>query len=158
MTTISGEPHDGTADGRGRPQRTGVEDRLGVFLRLSSELSVPITARFAYRTNDPYAVHVVFDMGLGEPVRWIFARELLTAGMEGPVGEGDVLVWPVHERAVCCLSLAPRHGHALVEMPAGALAGWLKRTRRLVPVGSEEDFLDVDALSRHLLYGAGPGA
>jgi hypothetical protein len=156
MTAISEEPHDGTADGTARPRRASVEDELEVFLRLSSELSVAITARFAYRADDPYAVHVVFDMGLRDPVRWVFARELLTAGLEEPVGEGDVLVWQVRERAVCCLSLAPRDGHALVEIPAGALSGWLKRTRALVPLGSEAQFLDVEALSRRLLYGAGP--
>jgi hypothetical protein len=43
-----------------------------------------------------------------------------------------------------------------VEIPAGALSGWLKRTRALVPLGSEAQFLDVEALSRRLLYGAGP--
>lgn len=155
MTTISEGPHDGTADGPGRPRAASVEEELEVFLRLSSELSAAIGARFAYRADDPYAVHVVFEVGLRDPVRWVFARELLTAGLEKPVGEGDVLVWPVRERAVCCLSLAPREGHALVEVPAAALARWLKRTRRLVPVGSEAQFLDVEALSQHLLYGAG---
>ncbi|WP_314174427.1 SsgA family sporulation/cell division regulator [Streptomyces winkii] len=157
MITPGEEPHDktpaGSADG---PQAVGVEDELELFLRLSSEVSVPITARFAYCTNDPYAVDVVFDLGMHEPVRWIFARELLAAGMDGPTGEGDVLVWPVRERAVCCLSLASREGHALVEMPSGILARWLKRTHRLVPPGREAQFVDVDALSRYLLHGAGP--
>lgn len=155
MTTTGEEPHDVTAGRPERPQGADVEEELELFLRLSSELSVPILARFAYRANDPYAVHVVFDLDTQEPVRWVFARELLTAGMDGPVGEGDVLVWPVHERAVCCLSLAPLEGHALVEMPTGILAGWLKRTHRLVPPGREEHFLDVEALSRHLLHGTG---
>jgi sporulation and cell division protein SsgA len=158
MATTGGEPHDETASSTDSPQGAGVEGELELFLRLSTEVSVPILARVAYRTNDPYAVHVVFDLGTQEPVRWVFARELLTAGMDGPVGEGDVLVWPVHERAMCCLSLASVEGHALVDMPTGILAGWLKRTHRLVPPGREEHFLDVEALSQHLLHGAGPQA
>jgi hypothetical protein len=153
MTTTGGEPHDVPADSTERPQSACVEGELELFLRLSSELAVPFTAHFAYRTDDPYAVHVVFDLGIQEPVRWVFARELITAGMIGPVGQGDVLVWPVRERAVCCLSLAPLEGHALVEMPAGTLTKWLRRTHRLVPPGCEEQFLDLDALSQHLLHG-----
>jgi hypothetical protein len=153
MTTFDGEPHDARDGCTGGSQGTCVEEELELFLRLSSELTVPFTAHFAYRTDDPYTVHVVFDLGTQEPVRWVFARELITAGMIGPVGQGDVLVWPVRERAVCCLSLAPLEGHALVEMPADTLTKWLRRTHRLVPPGCEEQFLDLDALSQHLLHG-----
>jgi hypothetical protein len=153
MTTGDGEPPDAKAGRTANSQAACVEEELELFLRLSSELAVPFMAHFFYRTDDPYAVHVVFDLGTQEPVRWVLARELLTAGMIGPVGQGDVLVWPALERAVCCLSLAPLEGHALVEMPADALREWLRRTHRLVPPGCEERFLDLDALSQHLLYG-----
>jgi len=47
-----------------------------------------------YSGSDPYAVRMAFHVGTDEPVEWIFARDLLAAGIESRHGEGDVLVWP----------------------------------------------------------------
>ena len=47
-----------------------------------------------YSGSDPYAVRMAFHVGTDEPVEWIFARDLLAAGIESRQGEGDVQVWP----------------------------------------------------------------
>ena len=47
-----------------------------------------------YSGSDPYAVRMAFHVGTDEPVEWIFARDLLAAGIESRQGEGDVHVWP----------------------------------------------------------------
>ena len=47
-----------------------------------------------YSGKDPYAVRMAFHVGTDEPVEWIFARDLLAAGIESRQGEGDVQVWP----------------------------------------------------------------
>jgi hypothetical protein len=40
------------------------------------------------------AIRMAFHVGTDEPVVWIFARELLAAGLASPAGDGDVRVWP----------------------------------------------------------------
>jgi hypothetical protein len=39
--------------------------------------------------QDPYAVRLAFRAGLEEPVEWIFARDLLSRGIQGRQGIGD---------------------------------------------------------------------
>ena len=68
----------------------------------------------------PWAVRVGFHTG-GEGdgvVEWLFARQLLTDGVTGPVGEGDVRVWPsVHGPS--------RVMHLAMTSPSGsAWPGW----------------------------------
>ena len=46
-----------------------------------------------YCSSDPYAVSASFGTTAGEIV-WTFGRDLLRDGLGGPVGIGDVRVWP----------------------------------------------------------------
>jgi len=58
--------------------------------------SLPVMAGLRYDSVDPWAVRVAFETG-GEGdgvVEWLFARQLLTDGIAGACGEGDVRVWP----------------------------------------------------------------
>ena len=64
-----------------------VEREVEVRLVLSAERSVPVPARLAYRTDDPYAVQVVFHVGSELPVNWTFARELLVEGVFRATGQ-----------------------------------------------------------------------
>ncbi|MET9292835.1 SsgA family sporulation/cell division regulator [Streptomyces sp. NPDC003077] len=134
-------------------QHTVVERELELGLVLSPEHSVPVPARLAYRTDDPYAVHVTFHIGSPSPVGWTFARELLVEGVFRPCGHGDVRVWPTKSRArgVVCVALSSPDGEALLEAPAAAVSAWLERTLRIVPPGTEQDHLKLDkGLSRLL--------
>ena len=111
--------------------------------------SLPVLAGLRYSANDPWAVTVTFQTG-GEGdgvVEWMFARQLLTEGVAGPVGEGDVRVWPeVHggERVVN-LAMASPSGAALFEIDRDELVEFLQQTYLAVPTGSEDTVVDLDA-------------
>lgn len=132
---------------------TVVERELELGLVLSPERSIPVPARLAYRTDDPYAVHISFHIGTEAPVNWTFSRELLIEGVFRPCGEGDVRVWPAKtgDRNVLRMALASPDGSALLEAPAAPVSAWLERTLRVVPPGSEGDKLPVDAALTELL-------
>ncbi|WP_225844442.1 SsgA family sporulation/cell division regulator [Streptomyces sp. HPF1205] len=138
--------------------QTVVERELEMQLVLSPERSIPVPARLAYRTDDPYAVHITFHVGSDAPVKWTFARELIVEGVFRPCGNGDVRIWPtkVGGRAVVCLALSSPDGEALLEVPATPVAAWLERTLRAVAPGTEHEQLGLDdGLSRLLARTSG---
>ncbi|MFC1429120.1 SsgA family sporulation/cell division regulator [Streptacidiphilus sp. N1-3] len=134
---------------------TEICQELRVSLILSPERSIPVPARLSYRVDDPYAVHITFHLGQDTPVTWVFARELLVEGVFRACGQGDVRIWPTRlaGRNVICLALSSPAGDALLEAPAGAVAGWLERSLRRVPPGREDAGLDVDGALAALLAG-----
>ena len=77
-----------------RDSRTTISAELGLRLVVPQQTIVPLVASMFYSGSDPYAVRMAFHVGTDEPVEWIFARDLLAAGIESRQGEGDVQVWP----------------------------------------------------------------
>src|ERR1700757_2282989 len=73
---------------------TTISAELGLRLVVPQQTIVPLVACMYYSGSDPYAVRMAFHVGTDEPVEWIFARDLLAAGIESRQGEGDVQVWP----------------------------------------------------------------
>lgn len=130
-----------------------VERELEIKLVLSPERSVAVPARLTYRTQDPYAVHIVFHVGSDRPVAWTFARELLVEGVFRPCGHGDVRVWPtkVAGREVILMALTSPDGDALLEASAVPVSAWLERTLRVVPPGTEADRLGLEEGLHQLL-------
>ena len=136
---------------------TSVNSALHLRLVVPGAASLPVLADLDYDTADPYAVQVSFHTGApssGEVVQWTFARQLLSDGIAGPAGEGDVQVWPstTAGASVVCLSLSSPSGRALFEVPLTELAEFLGRTYAAVPTGSESDHVDVDAELALLLW------
>lgn len=129
---------------------TDVQIRLVV----PGSASLPVVAAFRYEVDDPYAVHVAFRTGGPEVVEWTFARSLLSEGVSGPAGAGDVQVWPEEAETgpVVCLALSSPSGRALFEVPPGQLGRFLSRTYAAVPIGSEGSQVDVDAELALLLW------
>ncbi|MFG2769421.1 SsgA family sporulation/cell division regulator [Streptomyces sp. NPDC048350] len=127
-------------------ENTVVERELELKLVLSPERSIPVPARLAYRTDDPYAVHITFHVGSEYPVNWTFARELLVEGVFRPCGHGDVRIWPtkVDGRDVVLMALSSPDGDALLEAPCAQVSAWLERTLRAVPPGTESEQLGID--------------
>ncbi|MFB7369096.1 SsgA family sporulation/cell division regulator [Streptomyces sp. NPDC056222] len=127
-------------------ENTVVERELELKLVLSPERSIPVPARLAYRTDDPYAVHITFHVGSDHPVNWTFARELLVEGVFRPCGHGDVRIWPtkVDGRNVVLMALSSPDGDALLEAPSAQVSAWLERTLRAVPPGTESERLGID--------------
>lgn len=134
-----------------------VTTELQLNLVVPGANSLPVRAGLAYDATDPYAVSVSFHTGSGptaDVVEWTFARQLLTDGMNAPVGQGDVQVWPSTSSGepVACLSLSSPSGRALFEVPVPELAGFLSMTYTAVPLGSESEHVDVDAELALLLW------
>ena len=141
---------------------TCVKADLQLRLVVAGSKPLPVRAGLRYDQQDPYAVQVAFYTGAsgqGDVVEWTFARSLLSEGMAGPAGDGDVQVWPSRSTAgpVTCLSLSSPSGRALFEVPLPELSGFLAETYRAVPAGTEGDHVDVEAELALLLW-AGPGA
>lgn len=130
-----------------------VAAELGLRLVVPGHGGVPLTASLYYRGDDPYAIQMAFHVGTDEPVEWIFARELLAAGINQPAGEGDVRVWPsvATDQDLLNISLSSPFGQAQFEAPLAAMTGFLLRTFEIVPVGREDEFIDVQNELNELL-------
>ena len=133
-----------------------VSAELGLTLVVPEHGTVPLVASLYYSADDPYAIRMAFHVGLDEPVEWIFARELLAAGLVQPTGEGDVQVWPGSPdgREVLNLALSSPFGQAHFEAPASATADFLRRTYGLIAADREDEFVDVDSELDELLWRA----
>ena len=154
-----------------RSSSTTISAELGLRLVVPQQTIVPLVASMYYSGSDPYAVRMAFHVGTDEPVEWIFARDLLAAGIESRQGEGDVQVWP--SAASCAeadgpevagareiggtvlnIELSSPFGQAHFEAPAQAMSAFLQRTYQIVPAGKESRHIDIDAELNALLRSA----
>jgi hypothetical protein len=132
-----------------------VSAELGLSLVVPEHGAVPLVASLDYCADDPYAIKMAFHVGADEPVEWIFGRELLAAGLEAPVGEGDVQAWPNDTGGdVLNIALSSPFGEAHFEAPLSEVAEFLQSTYGVVPTGAESDFIDVDSELDDLLWQA----
>lgn len=125
-----------------------VSQALTLELIDSTGASTPLAAELRYDPQDPYAVTTVFLTGRSQ-VRWTFGRELLTAGLYEPAGDGDVHVWPCLDpdgHAVVIIELCSPDGEALVQARSGDLSAFVDRMNAAVAPGTESDHVDVDAV------------
>ena len=139
------------------PRPTTVTADLQLRLVAPGSSGLPVRARVRFDATDPYAVTVAFHTGPvdgGDIVEWTFARQLLTDGVTGAVGEGDVQVWPSSSsgQPIVCLALSSPSGKALFEVPLPALVDFLGATYAAVPTGGESAHVDVDAELALLLW------
>ena len=143
--------------------RDTVSAKQEVRLIGPDNLIVPLPARLSYSRQDPYALTMSFDPGMGEPVEWTFSRDLLASSLHGPEGIGDVRAWPsvalpnLAEGAaqagekILNIMLGSPSGRACFEASAAAIEVFLARTYELVPDGQETAFLNLDAELAELL-------
>jgi Streptomyces sporulation and cell division protein, SsgA len=133
-----------------------VAAELGLSLVVPEHGIVPLMASLYYSAADPYAIRMAFHVGTDEPVEWIFARDLLAAGLDGPAGEGDVQVWPGDEAGGCAVNIAlsSPFGQAHFEAPRGATATFLQRTFEVIAAGQESDIIDLGSELDSLLWRA----
>ena len=151
-----------------RSSSTTISAELGLRLVVPQQTIVPLVASLYYSGSDPYAVRMAFHVGTDEPVEWIFARDLLAAGIDARQGEGDVKVWPsaqscaesdglevigdAHtEGTVLNIELSSPFGQAHFEAPAQAMGAFLQRTYQIVPAGQESGHIDIEAELNDLL-------
>lgn len=134
--------------------RSTVSHHLILHLLGSDGHVLPLTVELHYDVADPLAVTALFDEGGDDRVQWVFARDLLEAGLDQRSGAGDVVVWPTQDadgRPVVHLRLCSPHGDALLEASAEAVEHFLAATWLLVPPGTEHLHLDIDNALRALL-------
>jgi Streptomyces sporulation and cell division protein, SsgA len=105
-----------------------------------------LAAELRYNPRDPFAVSLAIGVEFGEPVIWVFGRDLLANGVREVSGEGDITVEPATDSenhqiritlATDCLAtmLAPRD--TVVEFLVDSFTA--------VPSGCELDSIDIDA-------------
>jgi hypothetical protein len=106
----------------------------------ADERELPVPATLRYTATDPLAVHLDFppEVSLdGTGVTWTFGRALLEEGLRGPVGGGDVHIWPCGP-ARTVVELHSPCGMALLQFDTAALRRFLLRTYAVVAAGQED--------------------
>ncbi|NBM15528.1 SsgA family sporulation/cell division regulator [Streptomyces sp. GC420] len=117
-----------------------VQAEVTMSFLVSEELSFRIPVDLRYETNDPYAVRLTFHLPGDAPVGWAFGRDLLSGGLIGPCGDGDVHIAPADpEEALgeVLLKLQVGGERALFRAGTAPLLAFLDRTAKLVPPGQE---------------------
>jgi hypothetical protein len=136
---------------------SAVSAEVGLRLVTTTQTIVSLTGSLFYSRQDPYAVRLAFRVGLEEPVEWIFARDLLSRGIQGRQGIGGVQVRPSPGPAggepgsVLNIELISLYGQARFEAPAREVTGFLRRAYEIVPDGLESGHIDIDAELNDLL-------
>ncbi len=130
-----------------------VSRELTVQLVTDGQASVSLPAVMHYDVSDPFAVHATFRTGQGDGVSWVFARELLTTGIQQPTGEGDVRVWPSWNAGseVTFIALTSPDGEALLQARTRDLVEFLGCSYSLCAQGQELGHLDLDRAIAALL-------
>lgn len=115
--------------------------------------TTPVRSRWSYRTDQPFTVTAAFQTDRDRWVEWVFSRELLVEGLTDPAGVGDVRLRPVEERGLTMLvvEIESPEGRAVLELDREGVAGFLGATDELVPLGTESEHFDVDALIEELI-------
>ena len=150
-----------------RSSRSGCTART-TFHLVGPQSWTAVPAALVYESTDPFAVRVRFGDGAADDVEpalyddpdddggveWLLSRDLLRAGLTGPVGEGDVRLWPARGGLdVLFLQLRAPSGEAMFELSGAVVGDFLRETELLVPAGGESDLLRVDDELSALLRG-----
>lgn len=114
--------------------------------------TTPVRSRWSYRADQPFTVTAAFQTDRDRWVEWVFSRELLVAGLDEAAGVGDVRFRPIEERGLHMLvvEIESPEGYALLELDHAAVDDFLDATEEMVPLGSEDEHFDVDALIAEL--------
>jgi len=124
-----------------------------VFELIGPDAPVPVKVDLSYHSRDPFAVQASFRTGRDQAVDWVFARDLLHAGLIEPSGTGDVRVQPLDlDPNRVQLTLSSPSGHAVFTTCAQTLGEFLHRTFDAVPPGREYSWLDFDLALSELLH------
>ncbi len=114
------------------------------------------TALMRYWMSDPFAVSMEFSDGASPSVTWYLSRDLLTAGLATPSGEGDVKIRPfVGEAGIFHMTLSSADGEVQLWVPRPETAVFLRKTYDMVPYGQEINFMDLDLEIEKLLRDGG---
>jgi hypothetical protein len=113
-----------------------------VMTMITDWADIPVEADLQYHSRDPFAVRMVFSIPGTPAVEWVFARDLVIAGLAGPAGHGDVQVFPGNHGIV--LELTSPAGQAQLVADHDAVARFVQDMLAAVPMGAEAEFYDID--------------
>jgi hypothetical protein len=117
-----------------------VEEILTLRIALQKDLVGEVRTRFRYDPERPYEVQLTFHLGRADEADWVFSRQLLSEGLEGLSGQGDVKLWPAYcpcHGSTLHLALESPNGSALLEASKSAVKSWLLRTYACVSEAAE---------------------
>lgn len=98
---------------------------------------VPLTLKF-YK-SDPLAVSLVFQQ-CGDEIPWQVSRELLSDGLNGEAGSGDISFWPLAGGELMAIWLDGTAGSsAYLTVNRDKVREFLNQTEELVPIGDGEE-------------------
>lgn len=107
-----------------------------------------------YRARDPLAVAVAVSGPSTYSGLWILSRDLLSAGLSGTAGIGDVTVRPEAEPGQpmrIVIRVPGQRGEVEIRIDHQALLTYLEYTHAMRPFGSEMDDRPLDEEIKHLL-------
>ena len=110
--------------------------------------TTPVRSRWSYDASEPFTIAVAFQSEDDVWVEWVFSRDLLVNGLTGSAGIGDVRLRPKRTdgRTALQLEIESPEGHALLELDRESVQLFLETTIKIVPLGEESDYFDVDGL------------
>lgn len=117
------------------------------FINLHSE-HAPVLSRWSYRADEPYSVTVAFQVSSENWIDWVFARDLVIAGLQGPSGIGDVRFIPFDDKSerLLLMQVESDQGRASWFLNRDELDEFVEMTYDAVPAGAESEFFDIDGL------------
>lgn len=111
-----------------------------------------VSADLCYDSSDPYAVRLSLHACEHRTVDWVFARDLLDAGVRGRAGLGDVTAEPISACNDKFVRITLRTNGAVfyAQLPARAVSSFIRRTHAIVRPGTEHRHLNLDRLIHRL--------
>ena len=109
---------------------------------------LPVT--LAYKPEDPLAVALTFTLRFGGDREWVtcrtVARDLLSDGLETLSGTGDVTAWTgINLRDRYYLKVRSGTRSAILSLETSWVEGFLAKTYRSIPAGTELQAVDLGA-------------
>ncbi|MFB8384560.1 SsgA family sporulation/cell division regulator [Streptomyces rubiginosohelvolus] len=144
-----------TAEAGGQIRPGTPRSCVPVLLNVAEGHWAPVLMELRYEREDPYAVELAFYVPDGCLALWRFSRDLLLAGLDGSVGEGEVAIWPSEETGAgraLFLQLGSDESHALLAVRRSPVS-WLAHTFMTVPMGREMAEVDWGEEQRQLFRG-----
>jgi hypothetical protein len=111
-----------------------------------------VSADLGYDSAEPYAIRLSLHACDHRTVDWLFARDLLEAGVRGRAGLGDVAAEPIfacNDKFVR-ITLRTNGGVFYAQLPSRAVSSFLRRTHAIVRPGTEHRHLELDRLIHRL--------
>ncbi|MFD6315767.1 SsgA family sporulation/cell division regulator [Streptomyces nigra] len=122
-----------------------------VFELVEPDGTAPVDVTLAYETSAPHTV--VMELEIREshrPSVWALSRSMLAEGLLVPAGLGDVQITPATPEFVL-LQLGDDAEQASLWMPLAEIEEFLESTYDAVPVGEEDQWLEVDTTLDQIL-------